>query len=101
MLDSHGRIVQRHVVKHGAYVVFLESGNEFGAASEIRQQDVVHVGVVPAFGWHNRATYLARLFQGGQRLMISLPHLETALSDGFGFLHLRPEEGRNDLAWQI
>ena len=67
--------MQRHVVKHSAYVVFLESGDKFGTVSEIGQQDIVHVGIVQAFHWHDRTTYPAHLLEGGQRLMVSLPHL--------------------------
>jgi len=59
------------------------------------------VPVVAAFPWDDRSTNPPGRLQADERFVVLDPDLQSPPGDGVGFLHLRPEKGRNNLARQI
>src|SRR5256885_5831735 len=68
---------------------------------KVAQQEVIHMGVVLAALGYHRSAQLARLLQGCEGGMVSIPQIEPTAGDGTCFGHLCPQKSRNQLARKI
>ena len=64
------------------------------------QQHVVHVAVVLAVGWNDRAANQFRLLERGQHGVIAAPDAHPFARDALRLFELRPQECRDEFARQ-
>src|SRR6185369_5696307 len=93
--------MQRNIVEHRHYSLSAQIFYERCSALQVRQEDVIHVRVLPAMSGHCRPPQQSALLKPGKGLMITIPERDSARSDLAGIFQLSPKKRSGDLARQV
>ena len=89
-------------MEYGTDLLFFEMTDQPGACIEVRQQDVIHVGIMAAgFRSVNRSAQEALLFEWFEQGVVMLPGGHAFFSNFAGFFELGIEECSDDFTGQV